>query len=149
MGPQGHAKVPQLGRVLIEDGVEIGANTAIDRGTLGDTVIGAGSVIDNLVQIAHNVRLGPGCVIVSQAGISGSTRLDGFVVVAGQAGLAGHLHVGAGARIAAKSGVHRDIAAGETVGGYPAVPIREFRRISAAVRRLGRSRPGLADDAEE
>ena len=149
MGPQGHAKVPQLGRVLIEDGVEIGANTAIDRGTLGDTVIGAGSVIDNLVQIAHNVRLGPGCVIVSQSGISGSTRLDGFVVVAGQAGLAGHLHIGAGARIAAKSGVHRDIAAGETVGGYPAVPIREFRRVSAAVRRLGRSRPGLADDAEE
>ncbi|MGQ0664344.1 MAG: UDP-3-O-(3-hydroxymyristoyl)glucosamine N-acyltransferase [Pseudomonadota bacterium] len=133
----GHVKVPQLGRVLIGDDVEIGANTCVDRGSASDTVIGAGCMIDNLVQIGHNVRLGRGCVLIGQVGISGSTRLDDLVVVGGQGGLAGHLHIGAGARIAARSGVHRDIAAGQEVGGSPAVPIGAWRRQVAILKRLG------------
>lgn len=136
--PAGHVKVPQLGRVLIGDNCEIGANTTIDRGSASDTVIGPGCMIDNLVQIGHNVRLGRGCVVVAQVGISGSTRLDDFVVVGGQVGLAGHLHIGQGAQVAAQSGVHRDVAPGEIVGGYPAVPILEWRRQAAALRRLAK-----------
>ena len=136
--PAGHFKVPQLGRVLIGDGCEIGANTTIDRGSAADTVIGPGCMIDNLVQIGHNVRLGRGCVVVAQVGISGSTQLDDFVVIGGQGGLAGHLHIGQGAQIAAQSGVHRDVGPGEIVGGYPAVPILEWRRQAAALRRLAK-----------
>jgi UDP-3-O-[3-hydroxymyristoyl] glucosamine N-acyltransferase len=138
MGPQGHLKVPQLGRVLIEDDVEIGANATIDRGAGPDTIIGAGCKIDNLVQIGHNVQLGRGCVIVAQVGISGSTRLGDLVVAAGQAGLAGHLQIGAGARIAAQSGVMRDIEPGGTVGGSPAVPMTEWLRQSALLGQLAR-----------
>jgi UDP-3-O-[3-hydroxymyristoyl] glucosamine N-acyltransferase len=138
MSPKGHLKVPQLGRVIIGDGVEIGANATIDRGAGPDTVIGDGCMIDNLVQIGHNVQLGRGCVIVAQVGISGSTRLGDFVAAGGQAGLAGHLHVGTGARVAAQAGVMRDIAPGETVGGAPAVPMAEWLRTSAMLSRMVR-----------
>jgi UDP-3-O-[3-hydroxymyristoyl] glucosamine N-acyltransferase len=139
-GEQGHMKVPQLGRVIVEDDVEIGANTTIDRGALPDTVIGAGSMIDNLVQIGHNVVLGKGCVLVAQAGISGSTKLDDFVMVGGQGGLAGHLSVGQGARIGAKSGVMRDIEPKESVGGIPAVPLIQWHRQTAILARLAKKK---------
>ena len=138
--PAGHVKVPQLGRVIVGDDVEIGANATIDRGAGPDTVIGPGCRIDNLVQIGHNVRLGRGCVIVAQAGISGSTVLEDFVVVGGQGGLTGHLRIGAGARIAAQAGVMRDVAPGETVGGSPAVAQRQWLRQVAALARLAGKR---------
>ncbi len=138
MGPKGHLKVPQLGRVIIEDDVEVGANSTIDRGAGPDTIIGAGSVIDNLVQIGHNVQIGKGCVIVAQVGISGSTKLGDFVVVGGQVGFAGHLKIGSGVRIAAQSGLMRDVAPGETVGGSPAVPHTEWMRQLATVSKLSR-----------
>ncbi len=142
-GPQGFVSVPQLGRVLIEDDVEVGANSTVDRGSAQDTVIGAGSRLDNLVQIGHNVRLGRCCVVAAQAGISGSTVLEDFVVVAGQAGLSGHLHIGAKARIGAKAGVMRDVAAGSDVLGAPAMPVREFFRNVAVLRKLaGRDKGG-------
>lgn len=128
--PAGAVKVPQLGRVLIEDGVEIGANTTIDRGSGPDTVIGAGTMIDNLVQIGHNVHIGRGCILVAQVGISGSTRLGDYVQIGGQGGLTGHLVIGSGARIAAQSGIMRDVPPGATVMGSPAVPIKEhFRQV--------------------
>ncbi len=139
-GPAGHLRIPQLGRVVIHDDVEVGANTTIDRGAGPDTVIGAGCMIDNLVQIGHNVQMGKGCVIVSQVGISGSTKLGDFVVVGGQGGLAGHLNIGSGAKIAAQSGVHSHIPAGAQMGGTPAVPIREWRRQMAMLARMGRGK---------
>ena len=140
--PQGHVKMPQLGRVVIGDDVEIGANTTIDRGSGPDTVVGQGCRIDNLVQIAHNVRIGRGCVIVAQSGIAGSTAVGDFVQVGGQAGLVGHLAIGAGARIAGQSGVIRDIEPGATYGGTPAVPIRSWHRQTAALARLARGEAG-------
>jgi UDP-3-O-[3-hydroxymyristoyl] glucosamine N-acyltransferase len=134
----GFISVPQLGRVVIEDDVEIGANSMIDRGSAQDTVVGAGSRLDNGVQIAHNVRLGRCCVIVSQAGISGSTTLDDYVTVAGQAGLTGHLHIGQGARIGAQAGVMTNVAPRSSVVGSPAEPVREFFRQVAFLRRMMR-----------
>jgi len=139
---EGFLSVPQLGRVVLEHDVEVGANTAIDRGALLDTHIGAGSRLDNLVQIGHNVRLGRGCVIVSQAGISGSTVLEDHVMVAGQAGLVGHLRIGRRARIGAQAGVMADVAAGADVVGSPAQPVREFFRHVAMLRRLVREATG-------
>jgi UDP-3-O-[3-hydroxymyristoyl] glucosamine N-acyltransferase len=145
--PYGFVTAPQLGRVILEDDVEVGANSTIDRGAALDTVIGAGSRLDNLVQIGHNVRLGRCCVIVAQAGISGSTVLEDFVVVAGQAGLAGHLRIGARARIGAQAGVMADVATAADVVGSPAMPVREFFRQVVALKKLaaGRAR-GPADD---
>lgn len=134
--PAGFVKVPQLGRVIIEDHVEIGANTTIDRGAGPDTVIGQGTWIDNLVQIGHNVKVGRGCVIVSQVGISGSTVLEDYVMIGGQGGIAGHLHIGRGAKLAAQSGVMRDIPAGEDYMGSPAMPLKQFMRQTAMLKRL-------------
>ena len=138
--PAGHMKVPQVGRVLIGDDCEIGANSTIDRGANRDTVIGAGCWIDNLVQIGHNVELGKGCIIVAMAGISGSTKLGDFVAVGGQAGITGHLTIGSGARIGAQCGVMADVPAGATMAGSPAMPIKEFFRQVAVVRRLVQER---------
>jgi len=136
VGPQGFVTVPQLGRVILEDDVQIGANSTVDRGSVQDTVIGAGSRLDNLVQIGHNVRLGRGCIIVAQVGISGSTVLEDFVSVGGQAGLAGHLHIGRRARIAAQSGLMRDVPAGSDVMGSPAQPMRDYFREITFLRKL-------------
>lgn len=128
MGAGGHSKVPQVGRVIIQDDVEIGANSAIDRGASRDTVIGEGTKIDNLVQIAHNVIIGRHCVIVAQTGIAGSTTLEDFVVLGGQVGVVGHVTIGMGAQIAASSNVNSDVPPGARWGGTPAKPMREWFR---------------------
>ncbi len=134
--PAGHVKVPQLGRVIVGDHVEIGANSCVDRGAGPDTIIGDGAWIDNCVQIGHNTKIGKGCVIVAQAGIAGSTTLEDYVVVAAKAGIAGHLNIGMGTRIAAKSGIMSDLPAGSEVMGYPAVPIKQFMRQVVALKKL-------------
>ncbi len=136
--PGGFISVPQLGRVILEHDVEVGANTTIDRGSTADTVIGAGSRLDNLVMIAHNVRLGRCCVVVAQAGISGSTTLEDFVTVAAQAGLTGHLRIGTKARIGAQAGVMSDVEQATDVVGSPAMAVREFFRNVATLRRLSK-----------
>lgn len=135
-----HVTVPQLGRVLLGDGVEVGANSCIDRGSGNDTVIGPGTRLDDQVMIGHNVRTGRGCVLVAQSGISGSTVLGDFVIVAAQAGISGHLNIGSRARVGAKSGVLNDVPEGLDVFGFPAVPAREGLRVAAAMRKLGRSK---------
>ena len=131
-----HRKVPQAGIVRIEDDVELGACSCVDRATLGETVIGRGTKIDNLVQIGHNVRVGPLCLLVAQCGISGSTELGQGVVLAGQVGVVGHLRIGDGARAGAQAGVAHDVADGETVTGYPAMAHRQWLRMSAALPRV-------------
>ncbi len=140
MGPEGHLKVPQLGRVIVEDDVEIGTNSTIDRGTGPDTFIGAGSKIDNLVQIGHNVHLGRCCIIVSQVGISGSTTIGDFAAFGGQVGIAGHLEIGPGAQVAAQSGVMRNVGPGEKIGGSPSQPFREWMRGVAAIEKMSKKK---------
>ena len=134
-----HEKIPHVGRAIIEDDVEIGANSTIDRGSIDDTVIGAGTRIDNLVHVAHNVRIGRLCLIMAQVGIAGSVRVGDGCVLAGQAGISGHHTIGDGARLAAQAGVFGDVPAGETWSGYPARPHKEALRAQAAVFKL----PGM------
>jgi UDP-3-O-[3-hydroxymyristoyl] glucosamine N-acyltransferase len=154
MDASGSIKMPQLGRVIIADDVEVGANTTIDRGAGPDTTIGSGTMIDNLVQIGHNVEIGKGCIIVAQVGIAGSSKLGDYVVLAGQVGVGGHLTIGNGVQVAAQSGVTKTILDGQRMGGSPTVPIRDYRRQVAAVKALGR-RPsiggamGANEDADE
>ncbi|MCX2559839.1 UDP-3-O-(3-hydroxymyristoyl)glucosamine N-acyltransferase [Acetobacter farinalis] len=146
VGPNGFETVPQLGQVVLEHDVEIGANTTIDRGSVNDTVIGAGSRLDNLVQIGHNAQLGRCCIVVAQAGISGSTVLEDYVTVAAQAGLIGHIRIGAKARIGAQCGVMSDVESGADVIGSPAMPFREFFRNVAVLRKLSKKASGPAED---
>jgi UDP-3-O-[3-hydroxymyristoyl] glucosamine N-acyltransferase len=131
-----HLKIPHVGRCIIEDDVEIGANTTIDRGSIDDTIVGAGTKIDNLVQIAHNVRIGRVCLIMAQVGIAGSVRVEDGAMLLGQVGVSGHHTVGKGARLAAQAGVFGDIPAGETWSGYPARPHKEALRAQAALFKL-------------
>lgn len=135
-GLQGWEKIPHVGTVIIEDDVEIGANTTIDRATTGKTFIGKGTKIDNLVQIAHNVQVGSNCMILGQVGISGSCIIEDGVIIAGQAGLRDHIRIGAGARLAVRAGVTKDIASGLTVSGYPAQPHAEELRLEAMRRKI-------------
>ena len=146
MSKTGFVTVPQLGRVMIEDDVEVGANATIDRGAGPDTVVGSGTRIDNLVQLGHNVKIGRNCVIVAQTGISGSTKLGDFVMTGGQSGFAGHLNIGTGARIAAQSGIMRDVPPGVEYMGSPAVPIRQFMRQVAKLSKLTRSNAKTGDE---
>ena len=132
----GHRKVPQVGGCRLEADVEIGANTTIDRGSVGDTVVGRGTKIDNLVQIGHNCRIGRHVIVVSQVGISGSTRVGDGAILGGQAGIQGHIEIGAGAKVGGQAGVFGDVPAGETVSGYPARPHREALRVQAATFKL-------------
>lgn len=141
---EGLTKFPQVGRTIIEDDVEIGANTTIDRAALGETRIGQGTKIDNLVQLGHNVRVGRNCILVAQVGIAGSTVLGDRVILAGQAGLAGHLHLGDGCRIGAKSGVGQDVPPGQDMSGIPAMPHGSFLRASAIMPKLPEMRRRLA-----
>jgi UDP-3-O-[3-hydroxymyristoyl] glucosamine N-acyltransferase len=145
-GSDGHIKIPQLGRVIIQDRVEVGANSTIDRGALGDTVIGEGTKIDNLVQIGHNTVTGRHCIIAGQAGTSGSVVLGDFVIVGGKVGIADHLKVGDRARLAGLAGVAGDLEGGRDYGGIPARPIREWHRETALIAKLARKNKNTADE---
>jgi UDP-3-O-[3-hydroxymyristoyl] glucosamine N-acyltransferase len=139
-----HEKIPQVGRVVIEDDVEIGANAAVDRPAVGETRIGAGTKIDNLVQVAHGVRIGRNVLLAAQVGIAGSTILEDRVMMAGQSGATGHVRLGVGAIVGAKSAVTRNVDAGEHVAGVPAVDVSEWREATVLVRRLPQLRESLA-----
>ena len=145
--PRGHQKIPQTRRVIIQDDVEIGANTTIDRGSTRDTVIGEGTKIDNLVQIAHNVSIGRHCLIAGQTGVSGSSQVGDFVMMGGQVGLADHVNVGSGAMLGAQSGYMSDIPPGTRWLGSPAVPAREFLKTFTMLRKLART--GGKSEGEE
>jgi len=149
LGDKSHAKVPQIGRVIIQDDVEIGANTTIDRGALVDTIIGEGTKIDNLVQVGHNVTIGRHCIIVAQTGISGSVSIGDFALLGGQVGVAGHLDVGAGAQIAAQSGIVRNVDAGARMAGTPARPIRAYLRDKVALSRSDRAKKAARHDESD
>lgn len=131
-----HRKIPHVGRCVLEDDVEVGANSTLDRGSVDDTVVGAGTKIDNLVHVAHNVRIGRLCLIMAQVGIAGSVQIGDGCILAGQVGVSGHHTVGAGARLAAQAGVFGNIPAGETWSGYPARPHKEALRAHAALFKL-------------
>ena len=148
MGRTGHLKVPQIGRVIVQDDVEIGANTTIDRGALKDTVIGEGSKIDNLVQIGHNVLIGRHCVIVAHTGISGSTELGDFVVMGGQSGTVGHIKIGTGAQVAGASHPKDDVPPGARYGGTPAQPLKDWARELAVLKRLASRAKGGGDEPD-
>jgi UDP-3-O-[3-hydroxymyristoyl] glucosamine N-acyltransferase len=145
MSAKGHRKVPQIGSVIIGDNVEIGANSTIDRGSLSDTMIGEGTKIDNLVQIAHNVIIGRHCIIVAQSGIAGSSELGDFVVMGAQSGVLGHIRIGSGAQIAGMAHVKADVEAGAKMGGTPARPFQDWAREVAAIKKLGRPSGNAAE----
>jgi UDP-3-O-[3-hydroxymyristoyl] glucosamine N-acyltransferase len=140
--PKGLLRMAQLGRVMIGNDVEIGSNTSIDRGTVGDTVIGAGTVIDNLVQIAHNVSIGRNCVLAGQAGLAGSVTVGDNVSIGGRVAIRDHVTIGSNARIAGGSGVMRNVGEGEDLGGYPAVPIRQWHRQTVGLANFGKKPKG-------
>ncbi len=144
-----HHKILQIGSVRIEDDVEIGANCTVDRAAIGETVIGEGTKIDNLVQIAHNVKIGRGCIIVSQVGISGSTRLGEYVTLAGQVGLVGHIEIGDRAILAAQAGVPKDVPADKIYAGSPAREFMEFKRMEAHLHRLPQKMKLLQELADQ
>lgn len=148
MGGQGHLKVPQVGRVIIQDNVEVGAGTTIDRGAIRDTVIGEGTKIDNLVQVGHNVSIGRHCIIVAQTGISGSATLKDFVVLGARVGLGNNVTIGEGAQMAALTTVNRDVPAGEQWGGSPGKPVKQWLRELLVIDRLAR-RKGHAETAAD
>ena len=138
-------KVPQVGKVVVEEDCEIGANVTIDRAALGETRIGRGTKIDNLVQIGHNVVIGPYSIVVSQVGIGGSTHIGNGVVLAGQVGVAGHIRIGDGVTVAAKSGITKSVPPGQTMGGHMAIPLREWRKSEAIYRHLPDLQEGYRD----
>jgi len=140
MSPEGHLDVPQLGRVIVGNDVEIGANSTIDRGSGPDTEIGDGCKIDNLVQIGHNVRMGRGCVVVAQAGVAGSATLQDYILLAAQSGVAGHITIAAGTQLAARSGIMRDTQADARLVGNPAIPAKEYFRQIAMLSKLAKDR---------